>query len=356
VNVATGVAARGAGRAGVVAALLPLLGMALVVVGLATAWALWWRAPGGVVLYCAHDAVFAQGVLARFTAKTGIPVSVRWDSEATKSLGLVERLLSERARPQCDVFWNNELLGTLDLAAKDALEPYRGMGWERIPPAFRDPDARWAGFAARLRVMLVNTAAMKADDAAIAARLAGDCSRVAIAKPLYGTTLTHYSVLWSRLGADGLKAWHRGLRARGAREVDGNAMVKELVASGACDLGFTDTDDAFEALDAGKPVAFTPTRLDDGATIVMPNTVSLIRGAPHQDQARELIDFLLSEETELALANSGSRQVPLGPVDEARLPAEVRALREPASHGIPLAGLLGARNDCLAWLKSEYAP
>jgi iron(III) transport system substrate-binding protein len=340
-----------------VAALAGLVGMAAVVAALAAAWALWWRSPGGVVVYCAHDAVFAQGVLDRFTAKTGIPVSVRWDSEATKSLGLVERIAAERERPQCDVFWNNELLGTLDLAAKGALEPFRSTGWQRIPAAFRDPEARWAGFGARMRVMLVNSTAIpKPDDAIIAARLAGDCSKVAIAKPLYGTTLTHYTALWSRLGGDGLKAWHQGLRARGVREVDGNAVVKELVAGGACDLGFTDTDDAFEALDAGKPVAFIPARLDGGATIVIPNTVSLIHGAPHLDQAKELIDFLLSAETELALARSGSRQIPLGPVDEAQLPEEVRALREPASHGLPLDGLLQARNDCLAWLKTEYAP
>jgi iron(III) transport system substrate-binding protein len=255
------------------------------------------------------------------------------------------------------VFWNNELLGTLDLAAKGALEPYKGSGWERIPPAFKDPDGAWTGFAARLRVWLTHKPGLPPDEATVRARLMlPDLAKVAIAKPLYGTTLTHYAVLWARLGPEKLKAWHAELRQRGAREVDGNAMVKELVASGACDLGFTDTDDAFEALDGRQPISFSPLRLDDGATIAIPNTVALVRGAPHPAAARELIDFLLSAGTELALAKSASRQVPLGPVDPKLLPEEVRPLREAVGYGVPLVGLLQARNDCLAWLRSEYAP
>ena len=39
-----------------------------------------------------------------------------YDSEATKSLGLVNQLKNEKNAPHCDVFWNNELLGTMDLA------------------------------------------------------------------------------------------------------------------------------------------------------------------------------------------------------------------------------------------------
>lgn len=319
------------------------------------AWALWWRSPAAVVVYCAHDAVFAEQVLRDFTARTGIAVAVRYDTEATKSLGLVERLAREADAPACDVFWNNELLGTLDLAERGVLAPYRGDGWSRMPAAFRDADGRWTGFAARLRVLIAYRAEAPADAPAQHALLAGALDRFAIAKPLYGTTLTHYTVLWDRFGADAAKAWHGSLRERGAREVDGNGAVKDLVASGACTLGWTDTDDAFAARDAGAPVTFAPVRLDDGATIVIPNTVALVRGAPHGESARRLVDFLLSAETEVALARSASRQVPLGPVDESELPSEVRALRSPAARGVPLAGMLAARNGCLAWLKSEYA-
>ncbi|MDP6108080.1 MAG: hypothetical protein QGI33_06570 [Candidatus Brocadiia bacterium] len=41
---------------------------------------------------------------------------------------------------------------------------------------------------------------MEPREEAVTAALAGDLSRVAIAKPLYGTTLSHYSVLWDLCG------------------------------------------------------------------------------------------------------------------------------------------------------------
>ena len=96
-----------------------------------------------------------------------------------------------------------------------------------------------------------------------------------------------------------------------------------------------------------------PVRLDSGQTICIPNTVAIVRGAPHLANARKLVDFLLSAQTELALARSKSRQIPLGPVPAERLPTEVRELVEWAQDGVDLTQLGAARAECLAWLKAE---
>jgi iron(III) transport system substrate-binding protein len=310
------------------------------------------RAP--LVVYCAHDSIYSEKILREFERRTGIPLAIRFDTEATKSLGLVELLLREKSSPVCDVFWNNELLGTLRLQEAGMLDAYRGPGFERIPAEFKDPGGQWAGFAARLRVWIVNTDRLPASEEAVRKRLAGDdLSRVAIAKPIYGTTLTHYAVLWRRMGREPLAAWHRDCRRRGICVAAGNAMVKDMVAQGVCDLGFTDTDDYFEARDQGKPVAMLPVRLEDGATICIPNTVCIPRGAPHLDDARRLADYLLSAEVEEALANEKSRQIPLGPVNEARIPPEVRELRRAAEARTDLAQLGAAPQECLAWLKEQ---
>ena len=304
-----------------------------------------------LVVYCAHDSIYAEKILRNFERQSGIPVRVRFDSEATKSLGLVELLLREKDRPRCDLFWNNELLGTLQLAGANVLQPYQGAGYNRIPPAFRDPDGRWCGFAARLRMWIVNTQHV----AAVASDLPPtNLTRTAMAKPLYGTTRTHYTVLWQQGGATNLQAWHRAWRAAGVRETSGNAAVKNLVAEGVCDYGLTDSDDACEARADHKPVAIFPVRVEGGRTICIPNTVSIIRGTRQLAAAQQLADYLLSAETETALANSGSVQIPLGPVDEARLPAEVRELKQWAADGYPLAGIEPANRECLAWLKAEY--
>ena len=325
--------------------LLPLL----VLAALLLAWFYHRSGPPRLVVYCAHDSIYADSILRDFTRQTGIPVATRYDTEATKSLGLTELLVREKDAPRCDVFWNNELLGTLDLQEKGILTPYRGPGWQRLPAAFKDAAGNWTGFAARLRVEISNTQKPAPADGATP-----DLTRFAVAKPLYGTTLTHYSVLWQRWGREKTIAWHRDWRARGVRELNGNAAVKDAVAGGACDAGFTDTDDFFEAKDDGKPVAMRPVQLGDGATICIPNTVAIIRGTRRETDARRLVNFLLSAETELALARSKSRQIPLGQVPADQVPAEVRELQPLAQRATPLKDLLPARNECLAWLKSEY--
>jgi iron(III) transport system substrate-binding protein len=337
-----------------------------------------------MVVYCAHDAVFAEAVLRDFQNQTGIEVVAKYDTEATKSLGLVEQIIRDGARPRCDVFWNNELLGTQDLADRNLLEPYKGTGWQRMPEQWRGDAGEWAGFAGRLRMVIWNTNAKFANPApwrfpvlatervpvtdedgrptgkTVVAALyppsAGeDLSRLAIAKPIFGTTLTHYAVLWDIMGAERLRKWHRESRGRGLREASGNAATRDLVAAGTCDAAWTDTDDYFTAKDAGAPVAAMPFETARG-TICIPNTVAIIRGTRRIEQARKLADYLLSARTEIALARSMSRQIPLGALDEsgaAQLPPEVRELLPHAARAVPLKGLLRSRNECLDWLKSE---
>lgn len=339
----------------------PLVVIAAVVV----AYRVIWGGGEALVVYCAHDAVYAEKVLRGFEETEGIPLSIVYDTEATKSLGLVERLIREKDAPRCDVFWNNELLGTVDLAERGILAAYRGPGYGRTPEGLKDPGGLWAGFAARLRVYIVNTERMPATEEAVKAALArDDLSRVAIAKPLYGTTLTHYCVLWRAHGAESVKAWHRDMRRRGVRELLGNATVKNAVAEGVCDLGFTDTDDFFLAVDAGRPVEMVPVSIETfvvspsnggpGPVICIPNTVCIVRRTRRRDEAEKLVDYLLSEETELALSRSKSRQVPLGPVDEDRLTPEVKRLKELAGNAFPIITAGEERADCLAWLKREY--
>ncbi|MDG1896656.1 MAG: extracellular solute-binding protein, partial [Fuerstiella sp.] len=308
-----------------------------------------------LVVYCAHDATHAEFVIRRFEQQTGISVDVRFDEEANKSLGLTNLLIAEKSTPRCDVFWNNQTLGTIRLMSEDVLQPYISLNADRIPEKFRNADGYWTGFAARLRVYIVNTDNMPATQKDVAAVLEGvSLRRVAIAQPLFGTTLSHYSVLMDQWGMELLKQWQSSIHERGIREVRGNSMTKDLVAEGICDIGFTDTDDAFAAIDDGRPVEIVPVRLGDGRTICLPNSVALIKDCPHPVTAKKFIDFLLSAESELLMANSSARQVPLGPVDESQLLPELRQLQAWAADGVLLEGAAGVNQEVLDWLTTEY--
>jgi len=322
-----------------------------------------------LVVYCAHDEVFSRQILEDFERETGIPVALKFDTEASKSLGLVNQIVREAKAPRCDVFWNNDTLGTIDLARRGLLEPYKGAGYERIPERYKDPEGRWCGFAARLRVWIVNTEQMEADAIALNGEIEeavrGRIEEFTYAKPLFGTTLTHYCVIAAELGLDRLKELDARFREKAVRAAS-NGQTRDLVANGTCAFGWTDTDDYFGAVDSGKPVTMVPAAISEPAgtatvplrhenTICIPNSVGIVKGTKRRGDAERLVDYLLSRETELKLARSESRQIPLGDVGDAELPEQVRSLIPAARVGVDLSAAADIREEVLRWLTETYA-
>ena len=122
-----------------------------------------------------------------------LTVDVAWDTEANKSVGLKDKLLREARSPRCDVHWNNEILGTLDLQKHGVLAPYASPSATPYPAEFKAADHTWTAFAARARVLLVNTDKVKKDDFPKSLMDLTDArfkNKIAMAKPLFGTTAT----------------------------------------------------------------------------------------------------------------------------------------------------------------------
>jgi iron(III) transport system substrate-binding protein len=85
------------------------------------------------------------------------------------------------------------------------------------------------------------------------------------------------------------------------------------VAEGKLAWAFTDTDDYHVALTKQHPVGVVFPDQGDGAigTMLIPNSVAIIKGGPHPDAARKLVDWILRAETEALLATAKSAQIPL---------------------------------------------
>jgi iron(III) transport system substrate-binding protein len=268
-----------------------------------------------LVVYCALDREFAEPVLNRFSQETGIKVLATYDVESTKTVGLTQRLVAEAARPRCDLFWNNEILNTLRLKQAGLLRKVEIREAERFPAQFRSASDDWCGFAARARVLLVNTDLVEPagmprglDD------LVGGQwdDRFGFAKPLFGTTATHAACLFAVWGAERAERFWRGMFAKG-RMLGGNKQVAEAVGAGQLACGLTDTDDAMIELDAHAPVQIVyPGQQPDGeGTLFIPNTLAAIAGRPDSVPVGRLIEFLLSAPVELLLARGRSAQIPL---------------------------------------------
>jgi iron(III) transport system substrate-binding protein len=260
--------------------------------------------------------VYSEPILRRFEQVSGIRVLPVYDVEATRTTGLVNRLVAEAGRPQADVFWSGEFAHTLALEARGLLARYESPSASDLPAEYRDPNGRWTAFAGRARVLLVNTRLLPPSRHPDSVDDILDPSyppdRVGMAMPLFGTSATHAAALYAARGPAAARAFFARARARGIRIVDGNSVVRDMVADGRLLFGITDTDDACGAVARGAPVrVVVPDQRPGGlGTLVIPNTVALVAGAPHQVEGTALIDHLLSRDVEAALVTAGWSHVP----------------------------------------------
>jgi len=269
-----------------------------------------------VIVYTSVDQVYSEPVFRNFENETGIKVLPVYDVEATKTTGLVNRLIAEKARPQADVFWSGEFSQTIVLKNESVLAPYQSPSATDIPARFKDTDGYWTGFGGRARVFIINTDLLTPSQYPHSVYDILDerypAKTVGIAYPMFGTTATQAAALYRYLGKENARKFFSSLNNRSVRVVDGNSVVRNLVAEGQLSYGLTDTDDACGAVESGKNVTIIiPDQgTDQMGTLVIPNTVALIAGGPNPDEAKVFMDYLLDRKQESAMVTSGWIQIP----------------------------------------------
>ncbi len=305
-------------------------GVVMVVVAAMVVWGCGRDGGGGrdggreVVVYCSADAPVARPVLDAFTNKTGIKVRAVYDTEATKTTGLVNRLIAEHEQGKsgpdaCDVWWSSEPFGTIRLSRLGVLAEYTSASaakdFESVggyPRALRGKNGDWYAMAMRRRVVIYNTKYVTVAEAPRHLRDLTEAKwkgRVGMARPQFGTTRGHMAELYGAGGQDGavFRGWLRALAGNDVRLMDGNATVARAVGSGTLYVGLVDNDDAAEAKKNGWPVAIAPADeelVESKSSVIAarapmpmmktPNTVAVVAGGAHADEAHELVDFLLS--------------------------------------------------------------
>jgi len=131
-----------------------------------------------------------------------------------------------------------------------------------------------------------------------------------IANPLFGTTTFHISALFAVIGNEKAKQFLTDLKTNDVIIATSNGDVKKRVVQGEVPCGLTDTDDAFEAIKEGANIAIVFLDQQGIGSLIMPNTVNLIKNSGHPGNGKKLMDYLLSKQTEAKLAKSCA-QMPL---------------------------------------------
>ena len=114
--------------------------------------------------------------------------------------------------------------------------------------------------------------------------------KIGIAQPLFGTTSTQAAALYAYLGEEKARSFFQSIKDTGVRVVDGNSVVRDMVVRGELVYGLTDTDDACMILDENPDLRIIVPDQKEGemGTLVIPNTVALIKGVPIHQRHRNL--------------------------------------------------------------------
>jgi iron(III) transport system substrate-binding protein len=168
---------------------------------------------------------------------------------------------------------------------------------------------------------------------------------------LFGTTTTQIASLFYAWGDERGKRFMDDLKKNSIKISTSNGESADLVASGEFDFSLVDSDDAINRMRQGKPVEMGCP--DQGASgigcLILPNAVALLKGAPHAENARKLIDYLLSPQTERKLAFADCAQIPLHPSVET--PADVLRLDQIKTMQIDYAVVSKKLQDIQPFLK-----
>ena len=250
-----------------------------------------------VVVYTSVDDVIARPICDKFERDTGIKVKLVPDTEETKSTGLLNRLIAEKARPVCDVFWSGDPIRAAILKSKGVSAPYVSPQAAGLPKQFSDPDGHWTGFSCRARVIIYNRDLVPAGQEPVSVLDLADerfKGKACLANPLFGTTSMQAAALFEKLGEASARKFFDDFAANGGTILSSNGEVRRRVANGEFAVGLADTDDYNVARQEGKPVGVVYPDAKGMGTVIVPNCVVLIAGGPNA-RKRQAIHRLLAD-------------------------------------------------------------
>jgi iron(III) transport system substrate-binding protein len=138
--------------------------------------------------------------------------------------------------------------------------------------------------------------------------------------------------LFAALGEERATDYLDSLKNNNVQIHGGNKGCATAVSGGTAAFALTDTDDAIIEVEAGKPVriVYPDVEADGMGTLFLPNTLAIVKGAPHRAEAEELVNYLLSAQVEKQLAVGPSAQIPLNklskPNPRVKGPSQIKAM------------------------------
>ena len=266
-----------------------------------------------VNIYSARQESLIKPLLDRFTQKTGINVNM----VTSKGDALLTRLRSEGMNSPADLLLTvdaGRLYRAQEAGVLQAVESFDLNN--KIPSHLRSLDGQWYGLSVRARVLVY------AKDRVQPSELS---SYEALSEPTWkgrvcirsSSNIYNQSLVASLVKNNGKKAtaeWAKGIVSNMARDSKGNDRAQILaVAAGEADLAVANTyyyalmlsgkKGAEQQAAAKKVLPFFPNQGDRGTHMNISGG-GILKTAPNPDNAKKLLEFLLTKEAQSHIVNN----------------------------------------------------
>ena len=255
-----------------------------------------------LVVYTSHKEEVWRPIVKEFEERTGIWVDVVYGPTSE----LLKRVAQEEKSPQADVMFGG---GAESLTAyRHCFTPYACAGADRILARFRAPDGLWTPFSALPVVLIYNTKLVAPGEVTrwadlLDPRLKG---RIAFSDPAAsGSSYTALATMLSALGGERDETIRRFAENLGGVQLESSGEVLTAVANGDAWVGITLEESALKRIAEEKNIAMVYP--EDGVSCV-PDGTAIVKGAPHEENARLFLDFTVSPEVQELLAEEFCRR------------------------------------------------
>ena len=257
-------------------------------------------------VYSARKEALIQPLLDRFAEKTGAEVNlITGGADA-----LIERMKSEGEHSPADLLLTVDAGRLYRARQADLLQKTDSQALQKaVPEQYRHPEGFWHGLSVRSRVLVVAPDRVPEDAPSRYEDLADDRweERICIrsSNNIYNQSLV--ASLIAHNGEKATEAWAKGLVANMARSPQGGDRDQILaVANDVCDIAVVNTyylammhnsDDPAQREAAEQVELRWPNQGGRGAHVNI-SGAGVARHAPHPEQARTLLEFLVSDESQ----------------------------------------------------------
>lgn len=255
-----------------------------------------------LVIYTSHKEEVWWPIVKEFEERTGIWVDVVTGGSSQ----LLERIRQERENPQADVMFGG---GVESLESyPDCFAPYACEEKTQIQDRYRSNQDLWTPFSSLPVVFIYNTKLVDPSWLTSWADLLSDRfhGKIAFADPgVSGSSFTSLVTFLDAMGQPSQDCLPKLAASLEDRQLESSGDVLSAVAQGSDWVGVTLEETAMQWIAAGEDLGMVYP--SDGTSSV-PDGSALVAGAPHEENAKQFLDFTVSLDVQQLLAQQFYRR------------------------------------------------